>query len=119
VFVFVVTLGVGAILTIALAPLYADRLPSGSIELGSALVALAISAALLGLMTVGPPAAREDELFLTSFVLLTIGSVFVLGAEGHDDGPSGGADGDPPWWPEFESGFRNYVRKTRPLARIR
>jgi len=119
VFVFVVTLGVGAIVTIALAPLYTDRLPSGSMELGAALVAFAISAALLGLMTTGATAAREDELFLTSFVLLAIGSVFVLGAEGHDDGPSGGADGDPPWWPEFESDFRNYARKTRPLARIR
>ena len=118
-FVFIVTLGAGAIVVIALAPLYAERLSAGSIELGSALVALAVSAALLGLMTAGPPAAREDELFVTSFVLLTIGSVLVLGGEGPDDGPSDGADAEPPWWPEFESGFRNYARKPRPLARIR
>ena len=118
-FVFIVALGAGAIVVIGLAPLYADRLPSGSVELGGALVAFAISAALLGLMTAGPPAAREDELFLTAFVLLTIGSVLVLGGGNRDEGPPGGADGDPPWWPEFESGFRTYARKARPVARIR
>src|SRR5579872_2066272 len=122
-FAFVVALGASAIVVIALAPLYAGQIRSGSLELGAALVALAISAALLGLMTTGQSLARKDELFLCSFVLLMVGSILVLGDDGHDDDGLSGGDGDePPWWPEFEDGFRTYAgraRRARPLARIR
>jgi hypothetical protein len=117
-FVVTIALGASAVVVIALAPLYADRLSSGSVELGSALVALAIATALLGLVTPGPSAAREDELFLCSFVLLVIGSVLVLRGD-DEDGREQGDDDEPPWWPEFEASFRSYARRSRPLARIR
>jgi hypothetical protein len=42
------------------------------------------------------------------------------GGDGGDGGGEGGGDSEPPWWPDFERGFRRYVEEgDRGSSRLR
>jgi len=121
-FIFTFAIGTATVAAIALAPLYASRLKvTGSSRLGFGLVAAsmllgATSAATAGMLT--PP---KDELFLTLFALLLAGTLLILADDPEDRDDDGRGrddfDGDPPWWPDFEDGFREYTRRRRsPIA---
>ena len=119
---FIVNLAAGAltVAAISLSPLYARRVRlARSARLGVTLVVLAIA---LGAASVAstdglPP---KDGLFLCLFAMLLLGSLLILAdpGDGPDDDDERGPDGEPPWWPEFEDGFRRYARRTRvPVGR--
>jgi len=121
-FVPTLALGVIAVAAIALSPLYAGRLrPFGSVPLGTACISLAVGIAVVCLATPRTSGAIRSELFLGAFVLMLVGAVLVLraGDEPSDDEPRDWTDGEPPWWPEFEEGFRSYARRRRPLLPTR
>ena len=120
-FTLTLALGVGAVAAIALSPLYAGRLrPFGSMRLGAAFVSLALGIALVCAATPGTSVATKSALFLCSFVLMLVGAALVLrdSDDPSDDQPRDWTDGEPPWWPEFEKGFRSYARR-RPLVPTR
>jgi hypothetical protein len=122
-FIFTFALGVAAVAAIALSPLYAGRLrPFGSMRLGAACISLAVGIATVCLATSGTSAMRRTELFLCSFVLMLVGAVLVLrkGDDPDEHEPGERPDDEPPWWPDFEEGFRSYaVRRRRPLVPTR
>src|SRR5262249_41793346 len=115
---FRMTVLAGSVVVVAIAfsPLYARRLRlAGSARLGMLLVVAAIGLAS-GAAASGWAFPR-DELFLALFAALLAGGLLTRGAA-----PGGGrgedAEGDPPWWPEFEADFGRYVRsRRRPLTR--
>jgi hypothetical protein len=107
--------GVAAVVATATAPLYVDRtrIPRSPL-LGVALVFAAVG---LGVGTATRSLPARPELALAAFPLLLVGALLLVAPEaGGDDPPR--ADGDPPWWPEFEDAFRRYTSTPRlPLAR--
>jgi hypothetical protein len=122
---FIVTCAAGTatVAAIALAPLYARRLRlGGSSRLGTALVVASILCGAASVAASGAAMPPKDELFLFLFALLLLGTLLILGDEPDEGGDDGdgrhdGSDGDPPWWPEFEAGFRHYARRPRsPVA---
>jgi hypothetical protein len=122
-FIFTFAIGTTTVAAIALSPLYAPRLKvTGSSRLGLGLVGAAI---VLGTTTVassGRLATSKDEVFLSLFGLLLAGTLLILADDPDDRDDDGGRgrddfDGDPPWWPDFEDGFREYTRRRRsPIA---
>ena len=117
---FIFTLGVGAttVAAISLSPLWARHfsLARSSSRLGTALVAASITLAAASSATSWRILSPKDELFLCLFVGLLLGTVLILGDTGSDDDSDGrgdGSDDDPPWWPEFESGFSQYAKRPR------
>jgi 1,4-dihydroxy-2-naphthoate octaprenyltransferase len=121
-FTLTLALGVGAVVAIALSPLYAGRLrPLGSMRLGAAFISLSLGIALVCVATPGTSVTTKSELFLCSFVLMLVGAALVLcdSDDPSDEEPRDWTDGEPPWWPEFEAGFRSYARRRRPLVPTR
>ena len=124
-FIFTFAVGTATVAAIALSPLYASRLNMmsssrlKSSRLGAMLV---VAAMLLGAFAVtsGGVMRARDELFLCLFALLFLGALLIL-ADGSDgrDGHHDDTDGDPPWWPEFEAGFKSYSRQRRPPVATR
>jgi len=118
-FIFTVAVGAATVAAISLAPLYAKRFRLGSSSrLGTALVIASIVLGGLSFASSGRLLAPKDELFLCLFAVLLLGTLLILGdgpdERGDDgDGSRDGSDGDPPWWPEFEKGFSNHVRRPR------
>jgi hypothetical protein len=120
-FLFTLALGVLIVAAILLSPLYIQRVrlvKSSSLgtvkfsSLGAALVmaSLGLAAVVASLPRRSTPG--NDALFLCLFVLLLVGSLLIL--VGDDPGEEGdGPDADPPWWPEFEAGFRHHLRRER------
>jgi hypothetical protein len=108
--------GFVVVAAIAFSPLYVRRLRlGGSVRLGMLLVVAAIGLAS-GAAASGWSFPR-DELFLVLFAALLVGALLILGDDPGDE-PAEDADGDPPWWPEFEADFGRYVRsRRRPLIR--
>jgi hypothetical protein len=122
-FIFTLAVGTATVGAISLSPLYARRLRVvRSSRLGAALVAGAIAVGVASVAGSGRPLPPTDELFLCLFALLLMGALLLLGDDpdehGDDeDGRGEDSDGDPPWWPEFEAGFRGYARRPRsPVA---
>ena len=121
-FILTLALGVAAVAAIALSPLYAGRLrPFGSMRLGAAFISLALGIALVCAATPGTSVATKSKLFLCSFVLMLVGAALVVrdSDDPSEDEPRDWSDGEPPWWPEFEEGFRSYARRRRPLVPTR
>jgi hypothetical protein len=109
--VFLVTLafGLGVVAAISLLPFYARRLKlARSTPIGCALVLAAIALAVSAAVP-RHPAANGGVLFLVAFFLLLFGSLLLI-ADDESDNEDGG---EPPWWPEFESGFRRHVARSR------
>jgi hypothetical protein len=115
-FVLTLILGVAVVTAISLSPLYARRLPHRRSDgLGAAVVLAAVGLAAIAAAAPAGTAGIERVLFPCAFVLLLAGTLLLLGEQ--PDGRSEGDDRDPPWWPEFESGFRSYARRRRePVA---
>ena len=121
-FILTLAFGVIALAAIALSPLYAGRLRRfGSVRLGAAFISLAVGIAVVCAATPGTSVATKSELFLCSFVLMLVGAALVVrdSDDPGDDEPRDWSDGEPPWWPEFEEGFRSYARRRRPLVPTR
>ena len=117
-FILTLALGIIAVAAIAASPLYADRIrPVGSARLSTAAVSLALAIPLFGAASPRMGGIRS-ELFLCSFVLILIAAVLAPRGEDPDEPPYRGDD-DPPWWPEFERGFRSYARRRRPPVSTR
>ena len=117
-FFFTLAVGTTTIAAISLAPLWARRfsLARSSSRLGTALVAASMALGAASVATSWRILSPRDELFLCLFVGLLLGTVLILGDTGSDDDADGrgdGSDDDPPWWPEFESGFSQYVKRPR------
>ena len=111
-FVLTLALGVAVVAAISLSPLYARRLRHGrSDALGLALVLAAVGLAAIAAAAPAEAAGVEDALFPCAFLLLLAGALVLLGEQ--PDGRGEGDDSDPPWWPEFESGFRSYAKRRR------
>jgi hypothetical protein len=111
-FVFMLALGVCIVGAILLSPLYIRRVRVvKSAMLGAALVVGSLG---LAAIAASPPvrvAPANDVLFLCLFVLLLVGALLILGDDSDEEGD--GPDADPPWWPEFEAGFRHHLRSQR------
>jgi hypothetical protein len=118
-FIFTLAVGTTTVAAISLSPLWARRvsLVKSSSRLGTALVASSITVGAASVTTSWRILSPKDALFLCLFVILLLGTVLILGdTDSQDDGGDGrgdGSDDDPPWWPEFESGFSQYVRRPR------
>ena len=116
-FLLTIAFGLAVVGTICLSPLFARRLKCvRSSRLGSAFVICSLGLVFLSLSRRSHPEGRL--LFLAAFVSLLVGAIFLL-AEGGTDGDDDHGDTDePPWWPEFESGFRRYAARSRqPVSR--
>ena len=108
-FVATLAVGIAAVVAIGAAPLYLGRLPlRREPGLGSALVLGAVGLACLA-TGAHDRLVASAVLALGAFPLLLAGALLLLAPEGGD-GRGGGADGDPPWWPEFEAELRRYSR---------
>ena len=121
-FILTLTLGVVAVAAIALSPLYGGGLRRfGSVRLGAAFISLAVGIAVVCAATPGTPVAAKSELFLCSFVLMVVGAALVVrdSDDPDDEEPRDWSGGEPPWWPEFEEGFKSYTRRRRPLVPTR
>jgi hypothetical protein len=67
------------------------------------------------------PVVVDEAAFATGAFAFAAGAFIVLGRDDADsDGPRR-ADVDPPWWPDFERGFRRYStrRSPRPEGLVR
>jgi hypothetical protein len=67
------------------------------------------------------PVAVDEAAFATGALAFAAGAFLVLGRDDADsDGPQKD-DVDPPWWPDFEQGFRRYStqRSPRPDGLVR
>jgi hypothetical protein len=121
-FIFTFAVGTATVAAIALSPLYAARLKAmSSSRVGTVLVGGALVLGVFSVLTSGGAIAPKDELFLCLFALLLLGTLLIIADDPEDrDDPGGhqdGSDGDPPWWPEFEAGFKSYTRQPRrPIA---
>lgn len=121
-FIFTFAVGTATVAAIALSPLYAARLRVlSSSRLGTVLVGAALVLGAFTVLTSGGVVAPKDELFLCLFALLLLGTLLIIADDPDDRDDHGGrhddSDGDPPWWPEFEAGFKSYARQPRrPVA---
>jgi hypothetical protein len=120
---FPVTLALGLciVAAILLSPLYIQRVrlvKSSSPatvrrgSLGAALVLGSLGVAAVAVSLPGRSTPQNDALFLGLFVLLLVGSLLILAGDDTDE-EGDGPDADPPWWPEFEAGFRQHLRHAR------
>ena len=116
---FIVTLATGSVMVaaIAMSPMYARRVrfqrsPFAGILLVCGSIGLGLAAR--GSADTTPP---RDDLFLCLFAMLLLGALLIVADPGDDgfgdDSGGDGPDEDPPWWPEFEAGFRSYARHSR------
>ena len=107
--VFLLTLALGLVVVpaISLSPLYARRLKLGrSTPIGCALVLVAVALVVVAASVPRNVGSNGRLLFLVAFLLLLFASLLLMA-----DNESGDEDGgEPPWWPEFESGFRRHER---------
>ncbi len=126
-FLFTLALGVCIVAAILLSPLYIQRVglvkspARGAISftsLGAALVTASLGLAALAVSLPGGRLQGNDALFVFLFVLLLIGSLLILVGDDPDDEDEG-PDADPPWWPEFEAGFRHHLSRQRPPVSTR
>ena len=117
-FVLTLILGVAVVTAISLSPLYARQLRHRrSDPLGLALVLGAVGLAAIAAAAPAGAAGIERALFPCAFVLLLAGALLLLGDQPDGRYEGDDSDSDPPWWPEFESGFRSYARHRRePVA---
>jgi hypothetical protein len=84
------------------------RLGAGVAALGPAGIAGFAAAMLLG----GPVAALTVPTGAT-----LVGFALALASGGGDRGSGSGPEDDPPWWPSFERGLRQYERTRSPAGR--
>jgi hypothetical protein len=124
-FAFTVAVGLGTVTAISLSPLYARRLQLArrSSRIGLVVISVAILLGATSIASADQLLPARDGLFLSLFALLLLGTLLILGDDpgerGDDDERPGDGpgEGDPPWWPEFESGFSQYARRPRaPVA---
>jgi len=109
-FTLTLLVGLATIPAIAFSPVLAERL--GLVrapKLGAAFVLGAVGLALI--CAAEPGRTPANWLFLAVFVLLAAGALLLAGEQPDD--PSGEAEDEPPWWPEFEAEFRQYARRRR------
>jgi hypothetical protein len=57
----------------------------------------------------------DEALFVAGVLAFAAGAFLLLGRDDEDSGFRGGDDLEPPWWPDFERGFRRY--STEPSRR--
>jgi hypothetical protein len=110
--VFLLTLAFGLVVVVAisLSPLYARRFKIGrSTPIGCALVFAAIALAVIGASPPRSLGSNGRVLFPVAFLLLLLASLLLIADDEADDEDGG----EPPWWPEFESGFRRHVARSR------
>jgi hypothetical protein len=116
---FVVTLALGVCIVgaILLSPLYIRRVRLvKSATLGAAFVSGSLGLAAIAASLPNRSAPGHDALFVCLFVLLLVGALLIL-CDGGPDEDGDGPDADPPWWPEFEAGFRHHLsRQRRPVS---
>lgn len=109
-FLLTLTCGIVAVVAVALSPTYVRAVRIGSApRLGGVLIVASATLALVAAAHRRHPDGRA--LFLVAFVLLLAGALLVVADDTGED--SDGGDGEPPWWPEFEAGFRRYARRPR------
>ena len=79
--------------------------------LGWLLIAVPLPlAVVLQLLAPLPPALGETA-FVAGVAAFAAGALLVLGSDDGDDLRDGADPETPPWWPEFEREFDEYVRR--------
>ena len=82
--------------------------------LGWLLIAVPLPLAV-GLQLFAPlPPALGETAFVAGVAAFAAGALLVLNSDDEDDLHEGADPETPPWWPEFERDFDEYVRRTRP-----
>ena len=107
-------LGIALVVTVAVA---ATRTAvSASSErrrvLGWLLIAVPLPLAV-GIQLIAPlPPVLGETAFVAGVAAFAAGALLVLSSDDEDDLRDGADPGTPPWWPEFEREFDEYVRRT-------
>lgn len=107
-------LGIALVAAVAVG---ATRSPLGASSerqrvLGWLLIAVPLPLAVgLQLLAPLPPAFRETA-FVAGVAAFAAGALLVLSSDDEDDPRDGAEPETPPWWPEFERDFDEYVRRS-------
>ena len=106
-------LGIALVATVAVA----TRSPFGASSerrraLGWLLIAVPLPLAV-GLQLLAPlPPALGETAFVAGVAAFAAGALLVLSSDDGDDLRNGADPETPPWWPEFERDFDEYVRRS-------
>ena len=110
-FPLTVALGVSVVVAILASPVYVERFrPAGSVRLGTAFVVGSIGLASLAASVPRASLPAADAVFLGCYALLLVGALLILRGD-SGEGRGDDTDPDPPWWPEFETGFRRHLQR--------
>ena len=106
-------LGIALVATVAVGatrgPLFASERRR---VLGWLLIAVPLPLAV-GIQLLAPlPPALGETAFVAGVAAFAAGALLVLSSDDEDDLREGTDPETPPWWPEFEREFDEYVRRT-------
>ena len=106
-------LGIALVATVAVGatrgPLFASERRR---VLGWLLIAVPLPLAV-GIQLLAPlPPAFGETAFVAGVAAFAAGALLVLSSDDEDDLRDGADPETPPWWPEFEREFDQYVRRT-------
>jgi hypothetical protein len=108
---------IGALLLIAVAGAARRRAPptsDGRRLLAWALVGVPLPLVVTMHLILRLPLVVDEAMFMAGALAFAAGAFVVLGRDDADsDGPPRD-DVDPPWWPDFERGFRRYSTRRSP-----